>query len=106
LRYFQGIPLVGYLPVNKIKKFLQIVFPMSKNPLTPNFSQVIESTWGEDQEGQKLEFSKSSTNWLKFDVMEFFDMGNTNLKKLFDFDHKKVPYKGYTPRVPLKLCIL
>jgi hypothetical protein len=58
-----------------------------------------------DQEGQKLEFSKSSPNWLKFGVRGFLDIGNTNLKEFFDFDYKKVPYEEYIPKVPQKLYI-
>jgi hypothetical protein len=30
---------------------------------------------------------------------------NTNLKEFFDFDHRKVPYEGYTPKMLQKLCI-
>jgi hypothetical protein len=42
---------------------------------------------------EKIKTSKSSPNLLIFSLEGFFDMGNSNLKELVDFNHKKVPIR-------------
>jgi hypothetical protein len=46
-----------------------------------------------DQGVEKIEFSKSSPNWLIFGNRGVFDMENLNLIEFFDFDNWKVPLR-------------
>jgi hypothetical protein len=43
-------------------------------------------------------FSKLAEIWCR----GFFNMKNMNMKEFFDFDHGKVSYEGYTPKMPKK----
>jgi hypothetical protein len=42
--------------------------------------------------GKKIEFSKSSPNWLKFCIRGFSDMESTNLKVFLFFGIKKLEF--------------
>jgi hypothetical protein len=93
--FLRSIPLVGLLPVVKIKKFLQIRVSHVEKPLSTKNESFWWTCWKFKflPLGQKFEFSKSSPKWLIF-YTAVFRHGELESERIFWFWPQEATLQG------------